>query len=38
MAVTPRKAFGRLLFGLFVALLLLPTLFFFFWMIWIKNP
>lgn len=33
MAVTPRKAFGRLLFGLFVVLLLLPTLFFFFWMI-----
>jgi len=33
MAVTPRKVFGRLLFGLFVVLLLLPTLFFFFWMI-----
>ena len=32
MAVTPRKVFGRLLFGLFVVLLLLPTLFFFFWM------
>jgi multiple sugar transport system permease protein len=32
MAVTPRKVSGRLLFGLFVVLLLLPTLFFFFWM------
>jgi putative chitobiose transport system permease protein len=33
MAVTPRTVVRRLLFGLFVALLLLPTLFFFFWMI-----
>lgn len=33
MAVTPRKVFHRLLFGLFIFLLLLPTLFFFFWMI-----
>jgi len=32
MAVTARKVSGRLLFGLFVVLLLLPTLFFFFWM------
>ena len=33
MAVKPRKAFRALLFGLFVFLLLAPTLFFFFWMI-----
>jgi multiple sugar transport system permease protein len=33
MAVKPRKAFRALLFGLFVFLLLVPTLFFFFWMI-----
>jgi multiple sugar transport system permease protein len=33
MAVRPRTLATRLLFGLFVVLLLLPTLFFFFWMI-----
>jgi len=33
MAVKPRKAFRVLLFALFVLLLLVPTLFFFFWMI-----
>jgi multiple sugar transport system permease protein len=33
MAVTPRRLAARLLFGLFVLLLMLPTLFFFFWMI-----
>jgi len=33
MAVKPRKAFHSLLFGLFIFLLMLPTLFFFFWMI-----
>lgn len=33
MAVMPRKVFHRLLFSLFVFLLMLPTLFFFFWMI-----
>ena len=33
MAVKPRKVFHRLLFGLFLLLLMLPTLFFFFWMI-----
>ena len=33
MAVKPRKVFHRLLFALFVLLLMLPTLFFFFWMI-----
>jgi multiple sugar transport system permease protein len=33
MAVRPRKLVTRLLFGLFVFLLMLPTLFFFFWMI-----
>jgi multiple sugar transport system permease protein len=33
MAVRARRAVRRLLFGLFVLLLMLPTLFFFFWMI-----
>ncbi len=33
MAVKPRRALRALLFGLFVLLLLVPTLFFFFWMI-----
>jgi multiple sugar transport system permease protein len=33
MAVKPRKLFHALLFALFIFLLILPTLFFFFWMI-----
>lgn len=33
MAVMSRKASGHVLFGVFLVLLLLPTLFFFFWMI-----